>query len=302
MYDYNHKQTVLRVYAKLKSYRLTEEYTGVPKTNIHRWFTEIRLNKLDPIMNEPVIIDIIKTAFLFNPFSTVQEIRDIVNKKCNHNYSYNLIYLVMKKMKLSYKKNKIKNYINRELLVSKTNLFCDTFKELYNENTMVVALDEVGINKNLTPIRSWSPIGKPHCIQNKIITQKRNKSICSYITSRGKIEYNISDTPFNTVKLLEVFKTFDFPKNTIILMDNVAFHKSNVCKKFIEDKGWKLLYTPPYSPWFNPIENIFFAVKHHYRKHKNIQDAFDHINETIIINTINSVINHILNNDYIITV
>jgi transposase len=304
-YSNNHKDTVVRVYKKLKSYRLAEEYTGVPKTNIHRWFHlqfnfTPKISKLDVLMKQPVIIDIIKTAFLTNPFYTVDEIKFVVNQKCNHNYSYNLIYSVIKNMRLSYKKVKIKNYINRDLLISKTNLFSDSFKNLYNKNTLIISLDEVGFNLNLTPIRSWSPIGKPYCIKNKIKTNKRNKSVISYITSKGNIHYEISDTPFNTDKFLKFLKTCNFPKNTIILMDNVAFHKSKICQNFIKNKEWKLLYTPPYSPWFNPIENIFFSVKHYYRKHKNIKLAFEHVNSKMITNTIDSVVNHILKNDYVI--
>jgi transposase len=35
-----------------------------------------------------------------------------------------------------------------------------------------------------------------------------------------------------------------------------------------------LLFTPPYSPWFNPIEGVFSIVKRHYYKHGNINAAF----------------------------
>jgi len=70
-------------------------------------------------------------------------------------------------------------------------------------------------------------------------------------------------------------------------------------KEYITEKGWVSLYTPPYSPWFNPIENIFGIIKNQYRKNKNISASFLYVNNTHIIKTINSTVNKILNNFYL---
>lgn len=47
----------------------------------------------------------------------------------------------------------------------------------------------------------------------------------------------------------------------VVVMDNAAFHKSSRTKDLIEQAGAKLLYLPPYSPDFNPIEHDFAALK-----------------------------------------
>ena len=44
-------------------------------------------------------------------------------------------------------------------------------------------------------------------------------------------------------------------------MDNAAFHKSNKTQEFIEQAGATLLFLPPYSPDFNPIEHDVAAIK-----------------------------------------
>ena len=44
-------------------------------------------------------------------------------------------------------------------------------------------------------------------------------------------------------------------------MDNVSFHKSKKIKKLVEDSGNHLLFIPPYSPDFNPIEEVFSKLK-----------------------------------------
>jgi transposase len=45
------------------------------------------------------------------------------------------------------------------------------------------------------------------------------------------------------------------------LMDNLSAHKGGRVKEIIESRGWELLYLPPYSPDFNPIEQVFSKVK-----------------------------------------
>lgn len=43
-------------------------------------------------------------------------------------------------------------------------------------------------------------------------------------------------------------------------MDNLSSHKRGV-REAIEEAGAKLLYLPPYSPDFNPIEQAFSKFK-----------------------------------------
>jgi transposase len=47
----------------------------------------------------------------------------------------------------------------------------------------------------------------------------------------------------------------------IVLMDNVSSHKGGRVKEIIEGRGCELLYLPPYSPDFNPIEQAFSKEK-----------------------------------------
>ena len=49
-------------------------------------------------------------------------------------------------------------------------------------------------------------------------------------------------------------------------MDNLARHKGASVPQLIEAAGASLLYLPPYSPDFNPIENAFAKLKALLRK------------------------------------
>jgi transposase len=52
----------------------------------------------------------------------------------------------------------------------------------------------------------------------------------------------------------------------IVVMDNLGSHKGAGVGAAIEAAGASLLYLPPYSPDFNPIENAFAKIKAMLRK------------------------------------
>lgn len=54
----------------------------------------------------------------------------------------------------------------------------------------------------------------------------------------------------------------------IVVMDNLAAHKSPAVRACIEQTGARLLYLPPYSPDFNPIEQCWSKIKEYLRAAK----------------------------------
>ena len=52
----------------------------------------------------------------------------------------------------------------------------------------------------------------------------------------------------------------------VVIMDNLPSHKGPKVRDLIEAAGARLLYLPPYSPDFNPIENAFAKLKALLRK------------------------------------
>ena len=50
-------------------------------------------------------------------------------------------------------------------------------------------------------------------------------------------------------------------RGDVVLMDNLATHKVAGVREAIEAAGARLEYLPPYSPDFNPIENLWSKVK-----------------------------------------
>ena len=55
-------------------------------------------------------------------------------------------------------------------------------------------------------------------------------------------------------------------RGDIVILDNLPGHKGAAARHAIEAAGARLLFLPPYSPDFNPIENTFSKLKALLRK------------------------------------
>ena len=71
----------------------------------------------------------------------------------------------------------------------------------------------------------------------------------------------------------DIFKTFiekvlcpALNEGDIVIMDNVNFHKIAGIEDLIKSRGAELIYLPPYSPDFSPIENMWSKIKSVIRK------------------------------------
>jgi transposase len=65
----------------------------------------------------------------------------------------------------------------------------------------------------------------------------------------------------------------------IVVMDNLASHKSKALRRLIRGAGARLWYLPPYSPDLNPIEQAFAKVKHWMRaaQKRTVDDTWQHL-------------------------
>ncbi|EGZ43292.1 ISSpo6 transposase [Neisseria wadsworthii 9715] len=57
------------------------------------------------------------------------------------------------------------------------------------------------------------------------------------------------------------------PANSVVVMDNAAFHKGDA-EALLKGKGHSVLWLPPYSPDLNPIEKKWAWIKARRRKHR----------------------------------
>jgi len=61
--------------------------------------------------------------------------------------------------------------------------------------------------------------------------------------------------------------------NSVIVMDNVRIHHDEELVTLLEGLGCRVVFLPPYSPDFNPIETAFSSVKSWIRRNRNFMEA-----------------------------
>ena len=105
-------------------------------------------------------------------------------------------------------------------------------------------------------------VGVPH-------GHRKTTTFVAGLTTRGMIAPWGLDGPINR----DAFETYlakvlvpELRPGDIVVMDNLSSHKGARPREMIEAAGASLLYLPPYSPDFNPIENAFAKQKAHLRK------------------------------------
>ena len=89
------------------------------------------------------------------------------------------------------------------------------------------------------------------------------------LTLRGMIAPFVIAGPNNQVAFeayIEQVLVPDLRTGDIVVMDNLSSHKGPRVREMIERVGADLLFLPPYSPDFNPIENAFDRMKALLRK------------------------------------
>jgi transposase len=69
------------------------------------------------------------------------------------------------------------------------------------------------------------------------------------------------------------------PPNSVVIMDNAAFHKGALMQQRLKEAGHTVLYLPPYSPDLNPIEKKWAQAKAIRRQSgRTIEDLFQNQN------------------------
>ena len=79
----------------------------------------------------------------------------------------------------------------------------------------------------------------------------------------------VLDGPMNRSAFLAYVSRVLVPElkpGDVVILDNLPAHKGSRVRAAIEAAGASLLYLPPYSPDFNPIENAFAKLKALLRK------------------------------------
>ena len=127
----------------------------------------------------------------------------------------------------------------------------------------IVYLDESGFERTTHRTHGWGLRGKKvygersgkKRPRTSLISARQGKKLLAPILFEGSIDATL----YNYWLDNHLFK--ELAENSTIIMDNATFHKTALTRQLIEEAGHSLLFLPPYSPDFNPIENDFAIMK-----------------------------------------
>lgn len=133
---------------------------------------------------------------------------------------------------------------------------------------LIVYSDETGIDDNEVTSNGWSEKGE------RCHAQKNAESVTRYNITAA-LNNNKLFAPFifegySNKITYETYVEFvlvpSLQPGMVLVIDNASFHKSPRINQLIEDAGCRVMFLPPYSPDFNPIEHHWSSVKNAIRK------------------------------------
>ena len=132
----------------------------------------------------------------------------------------------------------------------------------------LVFIDETWASTNMTPTRGRAPKGErlvsavPH-------GHWKTTTFIGALRTDGLTAPAVFDCAINGETFLAYVKQSLVPtlrRGDVVIMDNLGSHKVAGVREAIEAAGCLLAYLPPYSPDFNPIENLFSKFKKMLRR------------------------------------
>jgi transposase len=136
------------------------------------------------------------------------------------------------------------------------------------EPRRLVFVDEMGTNTLLSPLYAYSPKGRR--AYGKV---PRNRGANTTLLASMSLEGMGACLAVEGATTATVFEAYveqmlapSLRRGQIVVLDNLGAHKGERVRELIEEQSCRLLYLPPYSPDFNPIEEAFSKIKGALRK------------------------------------
>jgi len=157
--------------------------------------------------------------------------------------------------------------------------------------TILLSQDESRFSSETNRVTSWSPIGSSvvysgyrygtslNCFGSINLS---NGNLISSFHEKGNAEATIEH-------FTKVREYYDKNIPLAFFIDNASWHKTQAVQEFCQNNKITLLFLPPYSPEYNPIERVWSFLKSKFKqkffqttkKFKEfVFDLFENINIT----------------------
>ncbi len=148
----------------------------------------------------------------------------------------------------------------------------------------IIAVDEASFYLETAYKRIWFLRGETP--RSAFFWSSKKIIVFGALTSNHAFHYDLYEAQNSlTFKhfLRTLFEKLDRNKKYVLIMDNVAFHKTQCIKKLLDEYSTRISveYIPPYSPELNPIETCWKVTKYnvtssqHFPTIDKMQDALE---------------------------
>lgn len=124
-------------------------------------------------------------------------------------------------------------------------------------------LDESGVTTEMTRRYGWAP--RPKRVAEAVPAGHwRTLTVLAALTLDGVLASMSIESPTDGDVFLAFIEQVLGPRlqpGHVVVLDNLGAHKVEGVRELIESRGAQLLYLPPYSPDFNPIEQAWSKLK-----------------------------------------
>lgn len=132
--------------------------------------------------------------------------------------------------------------------------------------------DQMGCNLAMTPAFGRAPEGQR--VRDTVPGQRgKNVSTMGVLAVTGMLASQVIHGSFkgdSVLAFLEEQVASKLKSGQVLILDNARIHKKNeaAMRDILSQKGCRLVFLPPYSPEWNPIENAWSKMKGLIRRAK----------------------------------
>ena len=279
MYPVDRRKLASSVYEYVRSLRKAARILNVSHATVARWM-RCPFRKMYDASNRMRnsktlrIANTIRTIIAANPLLSCLKLRSLIAETTSITVSSELVRVALRSIGMTRKKAKF--FGQPANLHEKTHAFLEKRDAFVAQGKAFWSLDETSLGRHGAPVYGYAPRGQPLRIKKKSASFTTT-SVVAVANDCGRMFRRSRNGSFNTQHFVEFLESVQIPSGDVILLDNVAFHHSAPVHNLAIRKGWELLFVPPYSPWFNPIEEIFSIVKRAWYSGAAPDDAFGRV-------------------------
>ena len=151
-------------------------------------------------------------------------------------------------------------------------------------NNMFVWIDESGSDRRDQARKFGYAIRGVVPVYQRWLARGKRVSVIAAMCSDGLVDFELftgtcdGERFFDFVRgsIIPNMHSFDgVNERSIVIMDNCAIHHVPKVLELFREAGILVLFLPPYSPDFSPIEELFSYIKYYLKNHEELLQEYD---------------------------